>query len=70
MAKRQKRMEMQTYDLKVLILKPRLSIDEAAFLLNVAPRSVDRYMTEGKLAFTRTPGGHRKPLTESVRKYL
>ncbi len=58
------------YDLNLLLQKTKLLIEEPADLLDVTPRIVERYMTEGKLAFTRTPGGHRRPLTESVRKYL
>ena len=58
------------YDPNVLLQKTKLLIEEAADLLDVTPRTVERYMNDGKIAFTRTPGGHRRPLTESVRKYL
>lgn len=58
------------YDPNELLQKTKLTKGEAAFLLDVTPRSVERYMEEGKLDFWRTPGGHRKPLTESVKKYL
>ena len=58
------------YDSNELLRKTKLLKDEAAFLLEVTPRTVDRYMTEGKLDFKRTPGGQRRPLTESVKKYL
>lgn len=58
------------YDPNALLQKTKLRIEEAAHLLDVTPRTVDRYMTEGKLDFKRTPGGHRRPLTESVKKYL
>ncbi|MGL5174182.1 MAG: helix-turn-helix domain-containing protein [Olsenella sp.] len=58
------------YDPNVLLQKTRLRVDEAAELLDVAPRTIDRYMNEGKIAFIRTPGGHRRPLTESVKRYL
>lgn len=58
------------YDPNSLLKKARLCTDEAAFLLDVSARTVERYMTEGKLEFQRTPGGHRRPLTASVRKYL
>ena len=58
------------YDPNVLLQKTKLRIEEAADLLDVTPRTIERYMTDGKLKFKRTPGGHRRPLTESVRKYL
>jgi excisionase family DNA binding protein len=58
------------YDPNVLLQKTKLRIEEAAELLDVTPRTVNRYMTDGKIAFTRTPGGHRRPLTESVKKYI
>lgn len=58
------------YDPNELLQKTKLQIEEAAFLLEVTPRSVRRYMTEGKLEFKITPGGQRRPLTESVKKYL
>lgn len=60
----------QMYDPNELLKKTKLNKDEAAFLLDVTPRTVERYMSEGKLDYKRMPGGHRKPLTESVRKYL
>lgn len=58
------------YDPNLLLQKTKLRIEEAAELLDVTPRTVRRYMEEGKVAFTRTPGGHRRPLTESVKRYL
>jgi excisionase family DNA binding protein len=58
------------YDPNLLLQKTKLRIDEAAELLDVTPRTVNRYMTEGKVAFVRTPGGHRRPLTESIKKYM
>jgi|CXWL01.1.fsa_nt_gi excisionase family DNA binding protein len=58
------------YDPNLLLQKTKLRIDEAAELLDVAPRTVERYMSDGKIAFTLTPGGSRRPLTDSVRKYL
>lgn len=58
------------YDPNELLKKTRLNKDEAAFLLEVSPRTVANYMANGKLEFKRTPGGHRRPLTESVKKYL
>lgn len=38
-------------------------------LLDVKPRTVVRYLEEGKLEYKRLPGGHRRVLTESVKKY-
>lgn len=70
MAKGHKRKARQMYDPNVLLQKTKLLKEEAAFLLAVKPRTVERYMREGKLEFKRTPGGHRRVLTESVRKYL
>lgn len=58
------------YDPNALLLKTILRVDEAAFLLDVSPRTVQRYMTDGKLEFRRTPGGRRRLLTESLKKYL
>jgi excisionase family DNA binding protein len=58
------------YDVKVLLLKSRLRSSEAAFLLDVSERSIDRYMNEGKLEFTKTPGGRRRVLVDSLRRYL
>ena len=58
------------YDPNELLNKTRLRTDEAAFLLDVAPRTVERYMKSGALAFIRTPSGMRRPLTESVMKFL
>lgn len=70
MAIRRTRKAGQMYNPNELLQKTKLNKDEAAFLLDVTPRTVDRYMTEGKLEFKRMPGGHRKPLTESVKRYL
>lgn len=70
MAKRRKEKADAMYDPNELLRKTKLRREEAAFLLEVSPRTVDRYMTEGKLDFKPTPGGQRRPLTESVKKYL
>ncbi len=70
MAKRHTRKVSATYDPNELLKKTKLNRYEAAFLLEVTPRTIDRYMTDGKLAYKPTPGGHRRPLTESVKKYL
>ena len=70
MAKRRMRKAGQMYDPNELLRKTKLNTEEAAFLLEVTPRTVANYMANGKLEFKRTPGGHRRPLTESVKKYL
>lgn len=57
-------------DFNALLLKSRLRIDEAAILLDVTSRTVQRYLEQGKIEYKRTPGGHRRVLTESVKKYL
>ncbi len=53
-----------------LLSKPFLRIDEAAILLDVTPRTVQRFMEQGSIQYKRLPGGHRRVLTESVKKYL
>lgn len=70
MAKRRTRKAGQMYDPNELLRKTKLNKDEAAFLLEVTPRTIENYMNNGKLEFKRTPGGFRRPLTESVKKYL
>ncbi len=70
MAKRQKRKAGQMYDPNVLLKKTRLRVDEAAAVLDVHENSVRRWIDEGKLSSVRTPGGHRRVLVESVKKYL
>lgn len=58
------------YNSHELLQKTKLNRAEAAFLLEVTARTVDRYMQEGKLQYKMTPGGHRRVLTESVKRYL
>lgn len=58
------------YDSTVLLQKTKLRIEEAAHLLEVTPRTVQRYLVEGKLAPILTPGGQRRIQTDSLRKYL
>ncbi|MDF0674346.1 MAG: hypothetical protein P0120_08395 [Nitrospira sp.] len=65
-----KRKETVEYDAEALLRKNKLTRHEAAFLLEVTPRTVDNYMRDGKIEYTRTPGGQRRPLTESVKRYL
>ena len=57
-------------DFQALLSKTTLRIDEAAILLDVTPRTVHRYLEDGKLEFKLTPGGRKKVITESVKKYL
>lgn len=70
MAKRRGRKAGQMYDPNELLRKTKLRTDEAAFLLDVTRRSVERYMDEGKLDFSLTPGGRRRIAMESLKKYL
>ena len=70
MARRRKRPTGTIYDPDALLKKTRLRIDEAAELLDVSPRTIQSYMSTGKIAYTATPGGQRRPLTASVRKYI
>jgi excisionase family DNA binding protein len=58
------------YDPNTLLQKTRLTKYEAAFLLDVAPRTVDHYLATGKIEYAKTPGGHRRVLTQSLRRYL
>lgn len=67
---RPRRKSGKLYDPNVLLKKTKLRVEEAAELLDVASRTVQRYMRDGKIAFTSTPGGQRRLLTNSVRKYL
>lgn len=70
MAKRQKREAGRMYDPNELLSKTKLNRQEAAYLLEVTPRTIDRYMNQGKLEYKTMPGGQRRPLTESVKRYL
>lgn len=70
MAKRRKRPAGQVYDPNALLRKTKLLREEAAFLLDVTPRTVDRYMEQGKIAYQLTPGGHRRLLTQSLKQFL
>lgn len=53
-----------------LLSKTTLQTREVAALLSVSPRTVERYLNDGKLVFRTTPGGHRRTLTSSLIKYL
>lgn len=70
MPKHKRRKGGQMYDPNVLLQKTKLRIEEAASLLDVTPRTVQRYLVEGKLAPVLTPGGQRRVRTDSVRPYL
>lgn len=70
MAKRHKRKAGEVYDPSLLLRKTKLLTEEAAFLLEVTPRTVERYMEQGKIEYRLTPGGHRRVLTDSVKKFI
>ena len=53
-----------------LLAKATLLTGEAARLLSVTPRTIERYLNAGKLDYRTTPGGHRRILTGSLMKYL
>ena len=53
-----------------LLKKSTLQTREVAALLSVSPRTVERYLNDGRLAFRTTPGGHRRTLTASLLKHL
>jgi len=57
-------------DTAALLAKPTLHTGEAAFLLAVSTRTIERYLNDGRLAFRTTPGGHRRTLTASLLKHL
>ena len=58
------------YETTELLKKSTLQTREVAALLSVSPRTVERYLNDGKLAFRTTPGGHRRTLTQSLLRYL
>ena len=70
MAKRRKRNADEVYDPNLLLRKTKLLTEEAAFLLDVTPRTVERYMEQGKIQYSLTPGGHRRVITESVKRFI
>lgn len=70
MPRRMNRVAGEVYDPNILLMKTRLLREEAAYLLEVSVRTVDRYMETGKIAFKKTPGGHRRPLTESIKTFI
>jgi len=41
---------------------------EVAAILQVSPKTVSRWATEGKLPFLRTPGGHRRYPASEIRQ--
>lgn len=70
MRTRNTRKGAQMFDEETLLRKTKLRKEEAAFLLDVTVRTVEKYMAAGQLEFIRSPGGRRKPLTSSVKKFL
>lgn len=47
-----------------------MTLDEAAELIGVSTRTVERMMDRGQLGFRRTPGGQRRLYRSSVEEYL
>jgi excisionase family DNA binding protein len=37
-----------------------LTVGEVALMFNVAPKTVTRWASTGRIGFIRTPGGHRR----------
>lgn len=70
MGKRAKRRAGAIYDPNELLRKHKLRIEEAAQLLEVTPRTIRRYLDDGKLTPVVMPGGQRRVRTEDVRRYL
>ena len=70
MSKRRRREPGTIYDPNALLNKTRLLREEAAFLLEVSPRTIDHYLQNGKIDFKLTPGGRRRVLTESLKRFL
>jgi predicted site-specific integrase-resolvase len=57
--------------IKVLILKPRLRLDEAALLLNVAPRTIRNYLQRGQLTGVTLPSGRYQVKNDAIfKRYL
>ena len=61
---------MNAREMQALLDKSTLRVGEAADLLSVTPRTVQRYLESGKLRPVRTPGGHRRIRTDDVKRYL
>lgn len=57
-------------EIKVLLLKPCLRTDEAAILLDVTPRTIRRYVEEGKLETKPALGRQIRIVTDSVKRYI
>ena len=70
MAKTRTRKPGELYDPNQLLQKTKLRIDEAAQLLDVTPRTVQRYLDNVKLTADRTPGGQRRVRLEDLKRYL
>ena len=58
------------YDPNVLLQKTKLRIEEAAQLLDVTKRTVQRYLESGKFTPLLTPGGQRRVRMEDVKRYM
>ena len=46
-----------------------IPLSEAAAMIGVSTRTVQRMMTDGLIAFRTTPRGYRKPYRSSVEEY-
>lgn len=53
-----------------LLKKTRLRIEEAAELLEVSPRTIRRYLDDGKLRPIKMPGGQRRIKTDDLQRFL
>lgn len=68
MAKRPARKEEPVMDIKVLILKPKLRIDEAAVLVDVTPRTVRNWLVKEKVNGIRGGGGQWRVINDETFK--
>jgi excisionase family DNA binding protein len=57
-------------DFEALLSKPLLRINEVAILLGVTPRTIHKYLDDGRLTPVLDPGGRKRVRTEDVKKYL
>lgn len=57
-------------EIKSLLLKPCLRVDEAAILLDVTPRTVHKYLEDGRLTPVLDPAGRKRIRTEEILRFL
>ena len=62
--------EASMIDYEALLSKSLLRIDEAAILLDITPRTVQRYLDSGKRTPVVMPGGRRRVRTDEIKRYL